>query len=352
MKTAETARKKVELRERFLKYAREHAVGNRIPTVAEFRKELCVTNYMLLSCMNELVREGFLVKKSRREGTFLSGKKKQRVIGLVLENGAVNEYINSPGWLAGVCRALRGHGNFILRIVQLARPNALPDTMCQLGLDAVIVNNTAWRRELVKFPQILDKIVFSVQNFSATDQQFPPFNALSIDHDYWPREYVRAAVRKGCRSFLIFAPPDPVCQTMIDEMNKLGLEWHPECMVSDPVKLKKKLPELIRKYHPDAVRCAGDNYHLFARTVKEFPDFRPLLPFYASDHLEKTMRKEYPWLNLFFLFEPLDDFIFRFGLETGKKAMEMVLSGQPFPSVQLRMQYSSEYKKIIPKKEK
>ena len=343
MKTTESTRKKLELRERFLKYARSHAVDSRIPTVAELRKALGVTNYMLLNCMNELVREGFLCKKSRRDGTFLSNGPKHYVIGLVLDNGAVNEYVNIPAWLGGVCSAFRGHGDFILRTVQLSRLGNLPDAIRGLGLDAVIVNPERYVKGFDEFtPQVRSKILFSILNYSDPEQVFPAENTLSIDHDYWPREYVRAAVRKGCRSFLLFAPPDPICRTMIDEMEKLGLEWHPECLIADPAKLKKKLPQLIRKYHPDAIRCTGSNYPFFARTAKEFPEFRPLIPYYATDHVRESMRKEYPWLNLFFLFESLDDFNFRFGLETGRKAMEMILTGKPFPSVRLRMERSPE----------
>ena len=126
MKTAETARKKIELREKFLQYARAHASGERIPTMAEFRKALGVTNYMLSGCMNELVREGFLVRKSRREGTFLSVAPKGKVIGLILEDGASNEYINQPGWMSGVCRAFCGAGDFHLRSIQLVRLENLP----------------------------------------------------------------------------------------------------------------------------------------------------------------------------------------------------------------------------------
>ncbi len=343
MKTTESAQKKVELRERFLEYARSHAADNRIPTVAELRKALGVTNYMLLSCMNELVREGFLVKKSRREGTFLSVSPKYHVIGLVLENGAVNEYVNIPAWLAGVCSAFRGQGEFILRTVQLSRLGNLPDAIRGLGLDAVIVSASSYKKDFYEFsPQVRDKILFSILQYNLSENILPAKNTISIDHDYWQREYVRAAVRRGCRSFLIFSQPDPVSETMIDEMRKLGLEWHEECRIANPEKLKKKLPQLIRKYHPDVVRCTGNNYPIFARAVKEFPEFRPLIPFYAADHIAETMRKDYPWLNLFFLFESLDDFNFRFGQETGKKAMEMVLAGKPFRSIRLRMRHSSE----------
>ena len=350
MKTAETTRKKVELREKFLQYARMHASEGRIPTVAEFRKALGVTNYMLSGCMNELVREGVLVRKSRREGTFLSSGPKEKVIGLVLENGASNEYINQPGWLSGVCSAFCGAGDFLLRSIQLVRLENLPDTVRQLGLDAVIIKRYSVPEIFDGFPpEIRKKTVFSILDRPSSDPPSRAENTLSMDHDFWPREYVRAAVRKGCRSFLLFSEPDNVCKAMIDEMGKLGMEWHPECLVSDPAKLKKQLPRLVRKYHPDAVRCQGFRHSMFAQAAKEISGFRPLVLCYGPADRIRSLRKNFPWLDLFPVFEPLDDYFFRFGLETGKKTMEFVRSGKPFPSVRLRMNFSPEYKKLISK---
>ena len=350
MKTVETAKKKVELREKFLEYAKAHASGNRIPTVAEFRRALGVTNYMLSGCMNELVLQGFLVRKSRREGTFLSSGPNKKVIGLLLENGTPNEYINQPGWLAGVCHAFRGNGDCLLRSVQLSRLENLPDTIRQLGLDAVIVNPCGSLELFEEFsPQVRSKIFFSILNQGPSEKLPWVENTVGRDHDFWPREYVRAAFRKGCRSFLLFSEPDIICETMIDEMGKLGMEWHPECLVSDPEKLKKRLPRLIRKYHPDAVRCQGLRHSTFAETIKNIPDFRPLVPFFGPIERTRSLRKMYPWLNLFSPFEPLDDFFYRIGEETGKKTLEAVRSGKPFPPVRLRMEYSPEYKRLIAK---
>ena len=95
MKSGNSIRKKTELRERFMRYALTHAQGGRIPTVAEFRKALGVSNYMLLNCMNELTREGVIYKKSRKEGTFLTRGKTRSVIGLIIEHGRENEYVNT-----------------------------------------------------------------------------------------------------------------------------------------------------------------------------------------------------------------------------------------------------------------
>ena len=350
MKTAESASKKTELREKFLKYAGEHAIGTRIPTVAEFRIALGVTNYMLSGCMKELLREGFLVKRSCREGLFLSDVPKKKVIGLILENGAPDEYINQPCWLAGVCSTFRGTEKFLLRSVQLSRLENLPDTVRRLGLDAVIVNPSCPLKLFDGFsPAMRRRIVFSLMNHGPSDPGLCTENMLNMDHDFWPREYVRAAFRKGCRSFLLFSEPDTVCETMIDEMKKLGMEWHQECLVSDPVKLKRQLPQLIRRYHPDAVRCQGLRHGIFGQIIKEIPGFRPLVPYYGPIERTHSIRKTYPWLNLFLPFEPLDDFHFRLGQETGKKAMELVLSGKPFPSVRLKMKFSPEYKRLIAK---
>lgn len=350
MKTAETARKKIELREKFLQYARAHALGDRIPTVAEFRKALGVTNYMLSGCMNELVKQGFLVRRSRREGTFLSAGPKKKVIGLILGNGAADEYINQPGWLAGVCSVFRGIDDFLLRSVQLSRLENLPDTIRRLGLDAVIVSPIGSLQPFDGFPpQVRSKIVFSLLNHGPSELPQWKENTIGMDHDFWPAEYVRAAVRKGCRRFLLFSEPDVICRTMIGEMEKLGMEWAPECLVSDPEKLKKQLPRLIRKYHPDAVRCQGLRHSVFAQIIKEIHGFRPLVPYYGPIERTRSLRKTYPWLNLFQPFEPLDDFFFRLGQETGKKAMELVRSGKPFPSLRLAMNYSPEYRRLIQK---
>ena len=58
------------------------------------------------------------------------------------------------------------------------------------------------------------------------------------------------------------------------------------------------------------------------------------------------MKRDYPWLNAFFLFEHLDDFYDRMGFLTGKAAFELILNGKPFESQALKMNFSQTYAKI------
>ena len=122
MKTAGSARKKVELRERLLKYASEHAENDRIPTVSELREALGVTNYLLLNCMNELIREGLLYRKSRKEGTFLAWHQKKYVIGLFEDCGG-SGFVDIPAWMSGFYRAFTRTDDFLLRIFAQDRVN-------------------------------------------------------------------------------------------------------------------------------------------------------------------------------------------------------------------------------------
>ena len=181
------------------------------------------------------------------------------------------------------------------------------------------------------------------------ENSLPAFNTIEIDHDFWPREYVRAAVRRGCRNFLMVSQPDRIFETMLDEMRKLGMQWHPECIISDPDELTKKLPALVRKYQIDAVRCAGGMQHSFALAVKGMSGFHPFMPVYGTENIYRMFRKDYPWLKAEFIFEHLDDFYDRLGFLTGKAAIELAVSRQTFKSRQIRMDYSKEYKTEIKK---
>ena len=349
MKTAGTARKKVELRERFLKYAQEHAVNDRIPTVAEFRKALGVTNYMLLDCMNGLIKEGQLYRKSRKEGTFLSWHQKKCVIGLFDTSSDGKGFVDSPAWMSGFFRAFTKNEDCLLRIVPSGKAEKLPEIIRQFGFGSIVWFSNQSRKTaeiLENLPKsVWDKIIFTHVNFRSNEENcLPSINGIGIDHDFWAREYVRAALLRSCRNFLMISPPDRICETMQDEMRKQGLQWHPECLISDPDELPKKLPDLVRKYQIDAVRCAGGMQHSFALAVKDMPGFRPFMPVFGSEQMYRQMKKEYPWLNAYFIFEHMDDFLERFGFLAGKAAIELAETGKPFVSKLIRMNYSKEYK--------
>ena len=126
-------------------------------------------------------------------------------------------------------------------------------------------------------------------------------------------------------------------------MKKLHLPWSPECRISDPDELPKKLPGLIRKYRIDAVRCAGGMQHSFALAVRNIPGFHPFFPLFGHENMYRQMREEYPWLEASFLFEHLDDFYERFGFLAGKAAIELAETGTPFPSRAVRLNYSDWY---------
>ena len=145
---------------------------------------------------------------------------------------------------------------------------------------------------------------------------------------------------------------DRICESMLDEMRVQGMEWHPECLISDPEDLRRKLPELVRKYKIDAVRCAGGMQHCFALAVKNMPGFHPFMPVFGSENIYRQMKKDYPWLNTAFLFEHLDDFYERLGFLTGKAAIELAVSGKIFKSRLIRMNYSKEYKTELKKQER
>ena len=355
MKKTGSGRKKVELRERLLNYAREHAENDRIPTVAELREALSVTNYMLLNCMNELIREGLLYRKSRKEGTFLGWHQKKYVIGLFVDCGG-SGFVDIPAWMAGFYRAFTRNDDVLLRIVSCPKAENLSEVIRQFGLDSVVWFTTAAKNQAGIVDSLPDniraKIICALVTMKADPVVLPPFNSFSIDHDYWAQEYVQAAVRHGCRNFLIVSPPDHVSEIMQSEIKKTGLAWHPECLISNPEDLREKLPGLVRKYKIDAVRCAGGMQHRFALAVRHMRGFHPFMPVFGSENMYRLMKQDYPWLNTAFIFEHLDDFYERLGFLTGQAAIELAKSGKPFVSRSVRMNYSKEYKTEIKKQGK
>lgn len=354
MKTIESGRKKVELRDRVLTYARKHAVNDRIPTVAEFRKALGVTNYMLLDCMNELIKEGQLYRKSRKEGTFLAVHKKKYVVGLFDTSSEGKGFVDYPSWMAGFFRAFTKNMDCLLRVVPYSKAERLPEIIRQYGFDSLVWYSASGQKAadiLANLPEaVRQKIICSQICFgNSQTARLPQINGIGIDYDYWPREYVRSALRRGCRHFLIVSPRDIVCETMVDEMKKQGMPWHDECLISNPGDLPEKLPELVRKYKIDAVRCAGGLQHAFALAVRDLPGFRPFLPVFGFESIYRQMKEDYPWLHASFIFEHTDDFCDRLGFLTGKAAIELAETSKPFASRLLKMNYSKEYETELKK---
>ena len=345
MKTGASIQKKTELRERFMRYALAHAQDGRIPTVAEFRKVLGVSNYMLLNCMNELTREGVIYKKSRKEGTFLSTGKNKSVIGLVLEQGRENEYVNTPAWLTGFCGEFTYQCDFLLRIIQLPPDNDIPAVIRRLGLDALVITTLGHFRN--KPLPDNSRIIYALTGMAENCHiQLPPQNIISVDEEFWMREYVRTGIRLGKKNFAIISPEDAVSEIMIDEITKQGLVWHPECHLTDTKTLKKKLPEIIRKYNIDAVRCSGKYQAAFAEAVKDLPDFHPYFPYFGSENVYRKLKNDYPHLECSFLFEHLDDFHTRLGKICAQKVFEAVRTGRSFPSEKIKINFSESYKHL------
>ena len=346
MKTGDSIRKKTELRERFMRYALAHAQDGRIPTVAEFRRALGVTNYMLLNCMNELTREGVIYKKSRKEGTFLSADKNKSVIGLVIEQGRENEYVNTPSWLSGFCGEFSHQSDFMLRLIQLPADGDKSALIRRLGLDMLVTTTLSPYRSA---PQPEDeKIVYALTGMTENCQTpLPANNVISVDEEYWIREYVRSGVRQGKKSFAIISPRDRIAQVMIDEIQKQGLTWNPECHLTDAKTLKKKLPEIVRQYNIDAVRCTGRYLADFAVAVKKMHGFHPYFPYFGTEDVYRKIKNDYPWLECSFIFEHLDNFYTRLGKICAEKVFEAVRTGRSIPSEKIKINYSEQYKHLL-----
>lgn len=350
MKTGNSIRKKTELRERFMRYALAHAQDGRIPTVAEFRKALGVSNYMLLNCMNELTREGVIYKKSRKEGTFLTRGKTRSVIGLIIEQGRENEYVNTPSWLSGFCGEFSHQSDFLLRLVQLPADGDKSALIRRLGLDMLVITTLGSYRNTSPLED--KKIVYALTGMAENcTVPLPACNVISVDEEFWMREYVRSGVRFGKKNFAIISPDDKISQVMIDEIKQQGLHWNPECHLTDAKTLKKKLPELVKKYNIDAVRCAGRYLADFAAAVKKMHGFHPYFPYFGSEDVYRKIQNDYPHLECSFLFEHLDDFYARLGKICAGKVFEAVRTDSSFPSEKIKINYSEQYKYLLtPKK--
>ena len=344
MKTLDKTSKKTELRERFISYVKANAIDNRIPTVAQIRRDLGVTNYMLLNCMNELVKEGVIYRKSRKEGTFLSTTRPKAVIGLVLEHGGENEYVNSPSLLSGFCGEFAHQKDFLLRIVQIPPDGDKIALIRRLGLDALV--------QITSFldfsKEQLDKNIVHVLSGMVENNctKLPKNNVIAVDDKYWIREYVKIGKLLGKKKFAIIGPNDNISQIMIDEIISQGLTWHPDCHISDIKSIQKKLPQIVKKYHIDAIRCSGLFLPQLATTARKIPNFQPFFPFFGTEEVYSRLKEEYNYLNFSFVFEHLDDFYYRLGQESAQKVFDMVLSKKEFPTLKLKINHSNEYKNI------
>ena len=353
MKIGNSIRKKTELRERFMRYALAHAQDGRIPTVAEFRRALGVTNYMLLNCMNELTREGVIYKKSRKEGTFLSAGKNKSVIGLIIEQGRENEYVNTPSWLSGFCGEFSHQSDFMLRLVQLPADGDKSALIRRLGLDMLVTTTFSPYRKTQQSED--EKIVYALTSMAENcHASLPDHNVISVDEEFWIREFVRSGVRLGKKNFAIISPCDPISQVMINEIREQGLTWNPECHLSDVKTLKKKLPEIVKQYNIDAVRCTGRYLADFAAAVKKTHGFHPYFPYFGTEDVYRKIKNDYPHLECSFIFEHLDDFYTRLGKICAEKVFEAVRTGKSFSSEKIKINYSEQYQYLLntPKGEK
>lgn len=345
MKNSSSVRKKTELRERFLRYAVEHAQDGRIPTVVELRQALGVTNYMLLNCMNELVKEGVIYRKSRKEGTFLSKGNTKSVIGLVIEQGRENEYINTPSWLAGFCGEFSCQCDFLLRMIQLPADGDLGAVIRGLGLDALVIlsGSRYCKADATYNAKIIHSMTGTTENYGIL---LPPNNIISVDSEYWIREYVRSSVRINRCNFAAISPDDELNAVMVDEIRKQKLPWNAECHFADSRNFKKKLPEIIKKYNINAVRCTGKYHFDFASAVKKISGFQAIFPYFASENIYRKLQNDCE-LDCFYVFEHLDDFYKRMGKITAQKTVEMIRSGKQFPSEKIKMEFSTQYQYLL-----
>lgn len=334
----QTVNKKSVLREHFLEYARIHAVKNRIPTVRELRQALDVSSYMLLNCMNDLIREGVLYRKSRKEGTYLATRSARIVIGLLLNGTGRNDYLEQPPWMAGFCRAFVGRSHFFIRLLSLSQNVSLEEQIRQFDLKAVVVHRMNGTKNI--FPddlpdEVRNRIIFSFCEQGVCFENLPKENTLASDRDYWPREYVREAVRRGCRRFVLLGKDDFVNTVMIDEMRKQGMEWSDDCRITNPARVNQTLEKLIRQYSVDAVRCGGAYESCLAEFFRKNPSFRPFLPVLDPVKAEEFFGGLSPAVHCSAIFEPLDVFTERLGLECGLRAIELAQTGKTFPSVRM-----------------
>ncbi len=328
---------RAQLRHHFLEYARLHAAADgRIPTVIELCEALGTTKNTLQRCMNDLVNEKILTRRSRKEGMFLAPKN-CFVIGLMFESGGTMEYLNQPSWMAGFCAEISKNRRFLIRFVQCANIDTAPLIMHKYGLDAIVFKTIPPDKALKLHASTPEtdraRFIYNFNtNLDSTSGEFNSgMNVIVMDQENWARHLVREAVRCGCRSLFQCGTKDAIAEYYADEAMKLGLPWTPDRLLSTPRDIAKRLPELIDKYNVDAFRCAGGIFRetLFP-VLRKYPDFKPLILSYENLPLTEFLH-ENPWARICYPFsETLEEFTYRMGVETAQKAMEAAENGKLF----------------------
>ena len=327
MKKSDSALVRQNLRRRYLDYIQKHGSGNRVPRIVEIREALGVTNYMLMKCIKELRQEGLLVCNSRRNGIQLARNiRKRGVVGLFLDQGRSCDYFNSPTFLEGFFHVLGREPGVYIRCLHCPGPAKISGLFREFGLDnLVIVCENKFFSEVYESlsPALRSRTVFCM-----LDCDFPhdyPENVISEDCFSWIREYVGAAVRRNCRSFiqLVSAPGSPSIELFNEEIRRQGLEWSADRVVVGSHDLRRRIDSLRKKYHVDAVRCMSPLQPTFFSLLKDWPDFRPYMPLYGYKFLAQIVQDS-PWLNAEMISEDQEDYLYRMGLFTGEKIRDAI----------------------------
>ena len=95
------------------------------------------------------------------------------------------------------------------------------------------------------------------------------------------------------------------------------------------------LEKLIRQYPVDAIRCGGAYEACLAEFFRKTPSFRPFLPVLDPVRAEEFFGDIFPAVHCTAVFEPLDVFTERLGMECGMRAVRLAKTGKTFPSVKM-----------------
>ena len=350
MKKADSTQVRQELRQRYLEYIQNHVDGDRIPPMAEIRRALGVTNYMLMKCMNDLKREGVLFCTSRKTGVHLAPQRlRRKVVGLLIESGRPCEYISNAAWMEGFCHAFARRSDVYIRQVYTTKISNLPGLFKSLGLDALVIlaSEQTYRKLYAILPEEM-----RVRTIGCISQKWEPSakwleNVIWRDRLRWIREYVSAAKRRGCRDFLlIFSGAEEDAQTpcrlLADEIRKQGLEWSSDRLIVGCNDLRKKIENLRQKYPLDAVCCSGvELQSRFFKILKDWQDYRPFMPQFGHNELFEEISNS-PWLNTEIVSESEEDYELRLGMETGERAKTLAQNGRVFESYVFPKKYNRQ----------
>ncbi len=349
MKRLDILNKRKCVRQRLLDYAASLPAGKRIPTVRELTEEFDCTVNMLQQCTGELVREGVFYHKSRKEGTFLRGKR-HYVIGLMLGTGVSCEYVNIPWWLSGFCQTIH-EPDIVIRTLQAPKLSDIPDLMRTLGLNSLVVTDIGEENAMKLLeclsPEERRRTIVNIPNFQLSVPDVIrriPENLIYADQTDWICDYVRSGVRNGCRSFIQICAPNHVSESYIDEIRKHGLPWSDDRVITVKSEIRTRLPRLLRDFKVDAIRCAGGWEDALAAELQKFPGFKPFVFAFGYSWFPEEFRKQYPWVRFHFVHEPLEDFYSRWGKMAGNEAIRIAEGGSPFANCSVSM-------KCIPQKD-